>query len=313
VNLRPHLDAYLELRRALGFKVGFEESALRGFVNFLKSQDSEGPMRAQMALDWACTASPRCGRAGQYARFRYARQFLAYLKAFLPDIEVPPAGILTDAPRPRPCLLSAAEIAQMLEATRALWMSGSLEQITLESLIGLLASTGLRIGEALRLTLRHVQLDQEPPRLEIRNTKFRKSRFVPIHPTTAARLRTYLEQRQRLLARPSSEVFLLEPGKPLHYSKARYCFQQITRHIGIVKTKGRRGPGLHSLRHTFAVDRLVSWYRAGQDVRSLLPNLAVYLGHLGLIQTYHYLTATPELLTAAAQIFEAHIEPGGNR
>lgn len=146
------------------------------------------------------------------------------------------------------------------------------------TLLGLLTSTGLRIGEALRLTIRDLQVNREPSRLEIYYTKFRKSRFVPVHPTTADRLRTYLRQRYKLAGRSSTAaLFLRAPDKPLHYGTALYCFHKITQFIGIPRLPGGRGPSLHVLRHTFAVRRLVCWYRAGLDVRSLLPHLAVYL------------------------------------
>jgi integrase len=195
----------------------------------------------------------------------------------------------------------------MQQATRILWEPGCLKQITFETLIGLLASTGLRIGEALRLSVGDLHLDFDPPHLEIRNTKFGKSRFVPVHPSTAQNLRLYLDKRQSLVGDKPEALFLLRPKKPLQYSPAQGYFRQIARVAGIPKNPpGRRGPAWHSLRHTFAVRRLLTWYRAGRDVRLLLPNLAVYLGHKGPAQTYHYLTAAPELLNAAAGMFEGY-------
>lgn len=311
-NLPLHLDTYLNLRRALGYKLGYEKTAVREFVRFLESQN-DGPLPGEMILRWACSASPRAGQAGQYRRFCYARRFLTYLNPFFPETEIP-ASVLTDARRPRPYIFSEEQIARMQAATRQLWPAGSLKQFTLETLLGLLISTGLRIGEALRLTIRDVQVDQEPPRLEIYYTKFRKSRFVPVHPTTADRLRSYLRQRYKLAGRGSTAAFFLRaPDKPLRYGVALYCFHKITQFIGIPKLPGGRGPSWHALRHTFAVRRLVNWYRAGLDVRSLLPHLAIYLGHLGLFQSYHYLTATPELLTAAAEKFANYADVGGER
>jgi integrase/recombinase XerD len=313
LNLEAHVDKYAELRKAMGFKFRFEHNVLRQFVRFLELQDSFGPIRAEMAFQWACSGSPRCGRCGQVQRLTIARQFLTYLKAFLPDTEIPASGILTDERRPTPYLYSDEQIVRMQQTTRELWEPGCLKQLTFETLIGLLASTGIRIGEALRLTLRDVQLDLDPPRLEIRNTKFGKSRFVPVHPSTARNLRLYLDERHRIVGGKPDAVFLVHPNKPLRYPVTLYYFKQIAGTVGIPKNQSRRGPAWHSLRHTFAVRRLLTWYRAGLDVRSLLPNLAIYLGHLGLIQTYHYLTATPELLSAAASMFESYAEPGGDQ
>ena len=313
LNLEMHADKYVALRKALGFKFRVEHNMLRQFVRFLESQDASGRIRAAMALQWAVSASPLCGRCGQVQRLRTARQFLIYLKAFLPNTEIPEPGMLAEERRPTPYLYSEEEIMRMQQTTRTLWEPGCLKQITFETLIGLLASTGLRIGEALRLKLCDVHLDLDPPHLEIRNTKFGKSRFVPVHPSTAQKLRLYLDERHRIAGGKPEMLFLLRPDKPLLYPIARYYCKQLTEAVGVQKNPGRRGPAWHSLRHTFAVRRLLTWYHAGSDVRSLLPNLAVYLGHLGLGQTYHYLTATPELLSAAASVFESYADPGGEQ
>ena len=307
LHLQIHADRYAELRKALGFKFR-ERSLIQQFVHFLESQDGTGPIRAAMAFEWAISASPTCGRVGQAQRLTVARHFLIYLKAFLPDTEIPASGLLAEERRPRPRLYSDEEIARMQQATRTLWESGSLKQIAFETLIGLLASTGLRIGEALRLTLADLHLDSDLPHLEIRDTKFGKSRFVPVHPSTAQHLRLYLDKRRDIVGDKPEALFLLRPNKPLQYPPAQAYFRQITRAAGVPKNPpGRRGPLWHSLRHTFAVRRLLTWYREGADVRSLLPNLAVYLGHVGPTQTYHYLTAAPELLSAAASMFEGYV------
>ncbi|MEO8371615.1 MAG: tyrosine-type recombinase/integrase [Candidatus Solibacter sp.] len=311
LHLQIHAERYAELRKALGFKFRVESSLLQQFVRFLESQDSSGPVRAAMALEWAVSASPLCGRCGQVQRLTVARHFLIYLKAFLPDTEIPASGLLAEERRPRPYLYSDDEIVRMQQTTRTVWEPGCLKQITFETLIGLLASTGLRIGEALRLTLGDLHLDVDPPHLEIRNTKFGKSRFVPVHPSTARNLRIYLDERHKIAGDKPEALFLLRPNKPLRYPIAQCYFKQIIRAVGVPKNQGRRGPAWHSLRHSFAVRCLLMWYRAGSDVRSLLPNLAVYLGHVGPAQTYHYLTAAPELLSAAASIFEGYANPGG--
>jgi len=307
LNLQLYAERYSELRKALGFKFR-ERSLIQQFVHFLESQDGTGPIRAAMAFEWAISASPTCGRVGQVQRLTVARHFLIYLKAFLPDTEIPASGLLAEERRPRPRLYSDEEIARMQQATRTLWESGSLKQIAFETLIGLLASTGLRIGEALRLTLADLHLDSDLPHLEIRDTKFGKSRFVPVHPSTAQHLRLYLDKRRDIVGDKPEALFLLRPNKPLQYPPAQAYFRQITCAAGVPKNPpGRRGPLWHSLRHTFAVRRLLTWYREGADVRSLLPNLAVYLGHVGPTQTYHYLTAAPELLSAAASMFEGYV------
>jgi integrase/recombinase XerD len=312
LQLEMHLMRYAEMRKAMGYKFRVEQILLPQFVRFLESRDGSGPIRAAMALEWAISASPACGRVGQVQRLTVARHFLIYLKAFMPDTEIPAPGLLAEGRRPRPYVYSDEEIVRMQQATRALWERGCLKQITFETLIGLLASTGLRIGEALRLTVGDLHLDFDPPHMEIRNTTFGKSRFVPVHSSTAQNLRLYLDKRRGIAGDKPKALFLLRPKKPLLYSPAQLYFRQIARAAGVPRNPpGRRGPGWHSLRHSFAVRRLLMWYRAGADVRSLLPNLAVYLGHVGPAQTYHYLTAAPELLSAAAGMFEGHANAGG--
>lgn len=191
---------------------------------------------------------------------------------------------------------------------------GSFRQKTYGTVIGLLASTGLRIGEALRLALDHAHLDHDPPCLEILDTKFHKSRLVPIHATTAAKLKEHLlERKQHLHARTANTFFINDHGRPLCYNMVRKVVLHAQTFTGIVKDEGagHQEPDLHALRHSFAVARLLAWYRAGADVRTQLPNLSVYMGHLGMLETYHYLSAAPELLTIAGEMFDWYAETGG--
>ena len=144
LNLETYLDRYTQLRKALGFKVRSEERYLRQFVGFLESQESAGPIRAEMAVRWALSTSRHSMQA---RRLTLARRFLMYLKAFLPDTGIPSVGLLTGEPRPQAYVYSEEEIVRMQRHTRRLWDRGCLSQITFETLIGLLACTGLRIGE----------------------------------------------------------------------------------------------------------------------------------------------------------------------
>jgi integrase len=181
-------------------------------------------------------------------------------------------------------------------------------------LLGLLASTGLRVGEAVRLTVSDLQLSATPPRLLVRHTKFDKSRWVPLHPTTAARLDEYLGQRRKLAYDALSDSFFVsEKGTALRISSLGRWFGQVVVRVGLWPEKGKRWPSLRSFRHTFAVRRLRVWYEEGADLTTLLPHLSVYLGHVSPEETYWYLTATPELLSLAAQRFCRYAVPGGER
>ena len=195
-----------------------------------------------------------------------------------------------------------------MEAAQASRPRGSLRPHTLSTLLGLLASTGLRVGEAIRLQIDHVQLEREPPQLHILETKFHKSRIVPLHPSTAEQLRHYREQRARLHYDALSDAFFVsEQGQPLRYLALHNWFARLCQRLALEPTERGRSPCLMSFRHTFAVTRVQQWYEQGRDVQALLPHLSVYLGHVRPQESYWYLTAVPELLSAAAQRFQIYV------
>ncbi|HVO80494.1 MAG TPA: tyrosine-type recombinase/integrase, partial [Terriglobales bacterium] len=223
LHLQIHADRYAELRQALGFKFR-ERGLVQQFVDFLEAQNCSGPIRTALALEWAVSASPSCGRCGQVRRLTVAWHFLIYLKAFLPDTEIPASGLLTEERRPRPYLYSSEEIVGMQQATRTLWEPGCLKQITFETLIGLLASTGLRIGEIASLRRRHIQIGATSF-LEIHG-KGRKERNVPIWHRTARTLKTWLET-----CAPSAEspAFPNARGGPLSRDGVNYILKAAAR------------------------------------------------------------------------------------
>jgi integrase len=181
-------------------------------------------------------------------------------------------------------------------------------------LLGLLASTGLRIGEAIRLRVEHVHLEQEPCQLHILETKFHKSRIVPLHPSTAEHLRRYTKQRTSFHSDGLAEAFFVsEQGHYLQYHALHKWFARLCQRLAIAPTAGGRVPCLTSFRHTFAVTRMQRWYEQGLDVQALLPRLSVYLGHVHPQESYWYLTAAPELLSAAAHQFQTYAQAGGTR
>jgi len=264
-TLQSRLDVYLELRRSLGYKTSVQEHALQGFLDYLATHGQPDPIRAENAVDWACQASAQCYRTGAAIRLRMVRGFLVHLKAFEPETEIPPPGLVAEPRRPKAHLYSPEHVTGLMEADGWFWERGSFRQKTYRTVVGMLASTGLRVGEALRLTLAQVHLDHDPPYLEIRDTKFHKSRLTPLHPTTAAKLREYLgERKQHVHAQVAATFFINDHGRPLLYDRVRKAVVQAQRHAGIVKAEGpgHQGPALHALRHSFAVQRLLAWYRA---------------------------------------------------
>lgn len=305
------LERYLALRRAFGFAMRAEEALLRDFVRVVEARGLAGPLRAQLALDWAGGVPGRCSPGHRARRLSVVRGFLIHLRAARPETEVPGPGLLARAGRGTPHIFAEAEIAALMAAAQQLGPRGALRPQTLATLIGLLASAGLRAGEAIRLRCADVDLAAAPPCLRILQTKFRKSRLVPLHPTTAAALRAYAAHRRRLGYDGRCDCFFVsERGGPLNYPGTARTFATLARRLGLRGPAGTPGPGLHALRHAFAVRRLIAWYRDGADLLGRLPELSVYLGHARPEETYWYLTATPGLLGAAADRFERYAGAG---
>ena len=311
-ELLLQVECYVGFRKAIGYTVHSEEKLLKDFVAFLLPGTVHDPIRAQTAVDWACTPSPGRGLAGQASRLKVVRGFLFYLRATLPETEVPGPGILAPIRRPAPYLYSANEIEALLNEASQLSPKDSLRPHTYRTLIGLLASSGLRVGEALRLKVVDVRLEAVPPHLHIMEGKFRKSRLVPLHSTTVEKMGAYSKQRKLLLYDGLSDAFFVsEKGGHLSYSACWETFAGLLRRTGIRRQSSGGRPGMHALRHSFTVGRMVEWHRTGMPVKDLLPNLSVYLGHVQPAHTYWYLTATPELLSAAADSFMRYTGRGG--
>lgn len=305
-----HLDAYLAMQRAVGKSMVAEEKLLRDFL--AHCSHSQPTSSGQAAMDWAQVAGSRFGVSGESRRLMVVRGFLIFLRPLCAEpllLPMPPR----QAPRRKPpYLFSPAETAELLNRAGRLWPHGSLRPLTFQTILGLLASTGLRAGEAVRLEITDLLVDAVPPHLVVRETKFRKSRIVPLHPSAVPPLKNYLAERQRRAYDGLSDsVFLCHRGGPLDYWMLHETFQTLLRQAGIQPAAGRRRPTLTSFRHTFAVNRLIAWHQEGRDVNALMPHLSVYLGHVQPECTYWYLTATPELLTAASNRFATPADQNG--
>ena len=310
-DLNFQLDTYLGLRRALGYgRSGWEAKLLRQLADFVATQTPEAPITSRLVLDWLDSNFRDSSPSLNARRLDAVRQFLTYLSAAVPDTEIPELRLFARYPRPKPFLFSPGETESLLHAATDSWQEGSLLPSTLQTVLGLLACTGLRAGEALALDLVDVVLDVKPAHLCIREAKFHKTRLVPLHPTAVMHLTAYARQRANLL-RSSTAFFVEDDGQRLRYETLRSSFRRLLLQLGLAERDGCSRPTLHSLRHSFAVTRLTRWHEEGIDVRTRLVHLATYLGHGDVRDTYWYLTATPELLRAAAQHFTAPAGEGG--
>ena len=301
--LREALEAYLTLRRGLGSELLRPGAYLHRFVDLL---DREGTavVTAELALRWAM-APPDATPATWAERLAHVRRFAAWLSATDRRTEVPSRELLPDRYRRRPPhIYSDEEVMRIVRAAARLASPLGLRARTYATLFGLLAATGLRLGEALLLDRDDVDL--RGGILAVRRAKFGKSRFVPVHDSTIMALRRYVQQRDRLLPRPASPAFLIsERGIRVTQCSARYNFAVVSRAVGLrPSTRGHRhgrGPRLHDMRHRLAARTLVRWYREGRDVERELPKLSTYLGHVHVSDTYWYIEAVPELLRLATE------------
>jgi integrase len=304
-RLRHWLGDYLQVRRALGYKLERAGRLLPEFVTFV--DQARAPfITTALALAWAIQ-SPRSTPWWAASRLGIVRGFARYVRALDPRTEIPPVTLLPHKrPRGTPYLYSAADVRALMDA--ALPSLAPFKGATYRTLLGLLACTGMRVGEALALD--HGDFDAAHGVLRIRQAKFGKARQVPLHPSTCAALTEYTRLRDRTFRRPWSPSLLVSrAGTRLHYKNVHATFLRLVRTAGLADQRPRR-PRVHDLRHSFAVRTLLDWYRAGVDVEARLPWLSTYLGHVGPTATYWYLTATPELVTMAHRRLERFLGDG---
>jgi integrase len=303
LTMTAMVEEYLAFRRKLGFTLKSEGRELRSFARYADQAGHEGGITAELAVRWArlpATADPIYWAR----RLGIITRLAKHLLASDPSTEVPDAGVLGSSHRRRePHIYSGPELTELLRAAAKLWPSSGLRPKTYTALFGLLASTGLRIAEALRLTRDEVDLDAGV--LTVSETKFHKSRLVPLHPTTTTALRRYAEHRDRFCPLPQASTFFLsDAGIPVKYRRVNDAIVKLRRRLGWTADDGRRLPTIHDLRHTFACRRLLGWYEEGADVNLKMPALSTYLGHVRVSDTYWYLSAIPELMARASARFE---------
>jgi len=301
--LQDAVTVYLATRRALGTQLRWPEASLRAFVEFAEAEGAEF-VTTELAMRWALKP-PGVQRATHARRLAIVRGFAVWLQATDVRTEVPPKGLLPARHRrPAPHIYADQEIIDLMAAASRLRSSTGLRAATFRTLIGLLASAGLRPGEGLKLDVDDVNLVGGI--LTVRESKFGKSRFVPIENSVRAALADYGTFRDTVRPRRDSPAFLVtERGARLRENTVGNTFAALCVAVGLrppgQRNRRGRGPRLGDLRHSFATRRLVAWYRAGLDVDRLMPRLATYLGHVSVAQTYWYIQAVPELLELATR------------
>jgi integrase len=296
------IDDYLAVRRCAGFRLETEGMQLRQFARFAEQVGHSGPLTVRLAVQWA--SSSHTGRRLTAARrIEVLRPFASYCRQFDPATEIPPRSLFGHAHRRlTPHVFTDNEVLDLLAACDHLYPSGGLRGASCKTIFGLIAATGLRVSEATGLTRSDVDLEQQL--LQIRYGKFGKSRWVPIHPTTAEALRTYISKRDRdPLAGTTDAFFVFDCGRLASTRSVERAFKVLRTALKWRVRGDHPAPRLQDLRHSFVCHRLQEWYARGLDVDRSILALSTYLGHAKITDTYWYETATPELLAIAARRF----------
>jgi integrase len=307
LSLREHLDRYLTERRGLGYQLETLEHLAGQFCDWLTAQN-KSTFTIDDAVTWARLPAD-AAHAWWGIRLGAVRTFARYLAAIGMDVQVPPAGLLPiGSPRAVPYIYSQADLDALLAAC-AVAFTRSFVPETMRTVVGLLAATGMRIGEALRTTPADIDAGQDV--LTVRSGKSGHLRQVPLHSSTTGMLLAYrdLPARRRVQSDPDGPLFVSSRGAGYHRATIETYFIRLACTAGLQPRAGAR-PRLHDLRHTFATTRMITAYRDGTDPQATLSLLATWLGHTSAAHTYWYLTATPELMALAAARLE---EPKSGR
>lgn len=292
-----HAENYLRLRKALGHKLAYHTRALPSFAAYLDSAAAPA-ITIEAALAWAQRPPASPGTTVVARRMTVARGFARHMAGVDPATQVPPPGLIPFRQRWRPPFIYSPADVQALMAEVPRLVPTPLRAATFATMIGLLAATGLRIGEVIALGRGDINWAEGV--IVVNDTKFGKSREVALHPTVTAALARYATLRDQALPAPASPAFFLSlRGTAVACCDFESRFRALLARTGVGAGAPFR-PRVHDLRHSFAVHTLAGWYRAGEDVAALLPRLSTYLGHLVPDYTYRYLSATPELLALAA-------------
>jgi integrase/recombinase XerD len=300
-SLGEAADRYLAVRRGLGYKLKVEGRMLGQYVAYCNTQGL-AHVTAAAAIEWA-TVPAGADPSWWAKRLTVVRQFARFVAAFDERTEIPATDLLPriGSDRTTPYLFSPVQVVALVRAAAGL--AHPLRAATFEAFIGLMAATGVRTGEAMGLDRDDVDLSASV--VQVRDTKFGKSRLIPLHITSVEHLGRYQRRRDQLCPRPATAAFFVSgAGTRLNHTNASKTFTHLLKVTSIAAAAGAAKPRLYDLRHTFAVTTLTRWYAADADVAHLLPALSTYLGHVSPATTYWYLHACPQLMSEAVKRLE---------
>jgi integrase len=311
VTMQTRVEDYLAERRRLGYRLRSTALALRSFARYVDGLDLSAPLSVEVMAAWARQAKTNSDDPTTWARrLKRLRPFTRWLQQFEPETEVPDSTVFGPIGwRPAPHIFTEQEIGDLLAAARRL--EPDLRGATYETLFGVLAATGLRVSEAVHL--RQADVDLHTGLLTVRQTKFGKSRYVPLHPSTTEALRGYQGRRNLYLsAREDTPFFVGTRGRrlgcELSLRQVDRIFQQLREQLGWVNRGSHAAVRVHDLRHSFIVSRLVRWHAQGVDIDQAMLALSTYVGHARVTNTYWYLSGVPELMGLAAERFAPPVQ-----
>jgi len=310
ITMQTHAENYLSERRRLGFALRSSGYSVNSFARYVDTLNLQGPLTVGVMADWARRDKGNSDKPETWARrLKNLRSFTRYLQQFEPHTEVPDDTTFGRiGQRLAPHIYSEQEIIDLLTAARRLSSTTGLRGATYETLFGLIASTGLRISEAVHL--RDAEVDLKWGMLTIRQTKFAKSRYVPLHPSTVEILKQYRLLRNSHIEITDETPFFVGTrgrclGHGLSLRQVHRVFISLRDQLGLINRGAHDGPRIHDLRHTFIVRRVMLWHAQGVDVDQQMLALSTYVGHATVTNTYWYLTGIPQLMAVAANKFEA--------
>lgn len=306
-------EDYLAERRGLGFDLRIPGDQITAFARFVDATGHAGPLTTRITLDWVQGQAKYAKPLSWARRLDVLRPFARYLARLDPATEFPQTAIFGRSHRRlAPHIYSEQEICDLLSAARRLAPHGGLRPATYETIFGLIAATGLRLSEALHLRCGDADLDQGV--LTVRNTKFRKSRRVPLHPTVASALNRYMVVQARHSAtHPDMPLFLSSSGGVLPTRTVHWVFQRLRSELEWIARGAYAQPRIHDLRHTFICRRVQLWHEHGADIDNAMAALSTYVGHAKVSDTYWYLTGVPDLMALAGESFEQFAVAAGGQ
>jgi integrase len=307
-TMQSLVQMYLDERHSAGFALKIPGKLLMGFARFSDQRGHRGPITEQLTLDWVQGCAKRATPFTWARRLQTIRPFARFCLRIDRATYVPEQNVFGRAKRRlTPHIYTDREITDLLRAAGQLKPEGTLRPATYKALFGLIAATGLRLSETLKL--RFADLDFARNVLTIRQTKFAKSRLVPLHPSVTAALSRYAVVRQSAFpVEPKSPFFVGLSGTALPKSTVHYAFQQLRKRLGWKARGSHPFPRIHDLRHTFICRRVRLWHEQGADIDHAMLALATYVGHAKVSDTYWYLTGVPDLMAVAGRNFEGFVE-----